>query len=65
MGGIGVFTFLTIFVLIWILPLVLILSSSKTRGREKLAWLLLVIFVSWFAFIFYLLLAPISKKEVF
>ncbi|MFT4941209.1 MAG: TctA family transporter [Paraglaciecola sp.] len=63
MGGIGTFAILLLFFLIWVLPIILILSSSKTRGGEKLAWLLLVVFVSWFAGIFYLLLAPISNKE--
>ncbi|MBA6292764.1 hypothetical protein H4J58_13630 [Colwellia sp. MB3u-70] len=63
MGGIGVFSILIIFFLVWILPVVLILSSSKTRGGEKLAWLLLVVFVSWFAWMFYVLLAPLKNKE--
>ena len=49
--------------IIWLLPFVSILLSSKTSGKEKLAWILAVLFVSWFAWIFYLLLAPISKKN--
>ncbi|RPA69663.1 hypothetical protein EF405_04525 [Cyclobacteriaceae bacterium YHN15] len=44
------------------MPLVSIVSSNKTTGSEKLAWILAVIFVSWFAWIFYLLLAPIKKR---
>ena len=48
---------------IWLLPLVSILFSSRTQGGEKLAWILAVIFISWFAWIFYLLLAPIKKRE--
>ncbi|MBZ4044567.1 PLDc N-terminal domain-containing protein [Flavobacterium hibisci] len=39
-----------------------ILFSRKTTGGEKLAWILAVLFISWFAWIFYLLLAPIKKK---
>ena len=46
----------------WLLPIIIIASSRKTSGGEKLAWLLAVLFVSWFAWIFYLLLAPIKKK---
>ena len=49
--------------LIWLLPILVIVSSSKTTGREKLAWVFAVIFVSWFAWIFYMLLAPIRKKD--
>lgn len=49
--------------IIWLLPFVSILLSSKTSGKEKLAWILAVLFVSWFAWIFYLLLAPITKKN--
>ena len=48
--------------IIWLLPVIIILSSKKTSGTEKLAWILAVIFISWFAWIFYLLLAPVKKK---
>lgn len=52
-----------LFVLIWLLPILLILTSDRTSGAEKLFWLLAVLFVSWFAWIFYLLLAPIGDKD--
>jgi hypothetical protein len=48
--------------IIWLLPFFIIISDRKTTGREKLAWLMAVIFISWFAWIFYLLLAPIRKS---
>ncbi|WP_415859564.1 PLDc N-terminal domain-containing protein [Aureibaculum sp. 2210JD6-5] len=54
---------LAIIAFIWLLPLISIIFSRKTGGREKLAWILAVLFISWFAWIFYLLLAPIKKKN--
>ncbi|MES9938530.1 MAG: hypothetical protein ABW153_18955 [Sedimenticola sp.] len=54
---------LALFLLIWLLPIILILKSNKTSGGEKLLWLLAVLFISWFAWIFYLLLAPIGSRE--
>ncbi|MES9956679.1 MAG: hypothetical protein ABW120_13655 [Sedimenticola sp.] len=54
---------LALFLLIWLLPVILILKSNKTSGGEKLLWLLAVLFISWFAWIFYLLLAPIGSRE--
>jgi len=48
--------------LVWLFPIVIIIRSNRATGNEKLAWVLAVIFVSWFAWIFYLLLAPISKR---
>lgn len=48
---------------IWLLPFISIISSRKTSGGEKLAWILAVLFVSWFAWIFYLLIAPINKRR--
>jgi hypothetical protein len=48
--------------LIWLLPIILVAKSNRTQGDEKLAWVLLIIFVSWLAWIFYLLLAPLKKK---
>jgi hypothetical protein len=51
------------FILIWMLPILLIAVSSRTRGGEKLAWILAVVFVSWFAWVFYLLLAPLKRPD--
>jgi hypothetical protein len=53
--------FLAICAFVWLLPLIIISMSVKTSGREKMAWILAVLFISWGAFIFYLLLAPIRK----
>jgi hypothetical protein len=58
----GIFMLLAM-AFVWLLPFIIIIFSNKTRGGEKLAWLLAVIFISWFAWIFYLLLAPISKRS--
>jgi hypothetical protein len=55
--------FLGIIIFVWFLPILSILSSNKTSGNEKLAWILAVLFISWFAWIFYLLLAPLREKE--
>lgn len=49
--------------IVWVIPLMSILFSRKTAGSERLAWILAVLFISWFAWIFYLLLAPIKKKN--
>ncbi len=62
-SGVGVLTFLAIIAFLWLLPILIIASARKTTGNEKLAWILGVIFISWFAWIFYLLLAPITKKS--
>jgi len=59
----GFFLFMLVPALVWLAPVVLIAGSNRTRGGEKLAWLLAVIFVSWFAWVFYLLLAPIKDDR--
>ncbi|WP_368411631.1 PLDc N-terminal domain-containing protein [Aliiglaciecola sp. 3_MG-2023] len=43
----------------WVLPIRLIFKSDKTTGK-KLAWVLAIVFISWLAWIFYLLLAQIQ-----
>lgn len=48
---------------IWLLPILIIAGSDKTTGGEKLAWILAIIFLSWFAWIFYFLLAPIKPRR--
>ena len=58
--GVGALLF-TLF--IWFLPILLIIRSKKTSGVEKLFWLLAVVFVSWFAWIIYALLAPLGGEK--
>ena len=58
--GIGA---VALFLFIWLLPFFVILFSNRTHGVEKLAWILAVIFISWFAWIFYLIFAPISAPK--
>ena len=48
---------------IWLMPILAIGLSRRTKGGEKLAWILAVLFISWFAWIFYLLLAPLKKDD--
>ena len=48
---------------IWLLPILFIANSEKTTGGEKAAWILAIIFLSWFAWIFYFLLAPIKPRR--
>ena len=50
-------------ILIWMLPILFIAGSDRTYGKEKVAWILAVIFISWFAWVFYLLLAPLKRRQ--
>jgi hypothetical protein len=58
LGAAGLF----LIVLIWLLPVILILRSDKTNGAEKLVWVLLIFFFSWFSWLLYLLIAPVGEK---
>jgi hypothetical protein len=59
--GLGLFGLLLAAV-IWWLPVILILRSDRTSGVEKLVWVLLIFFLSWFVWILYLLVAPVEEK---
>jgi len=48
--------------LIWLLPVILILRSDKTNGAEKLVWVLLIFFFSWFSWLLYMLIAPVGER---
>jgi hypothetical protein len=48
---------------IWFLPILFIVASDETTTGEKTAWILAIIFLSWFAWIFYFLLAPIKPRN--
>lgn len=60
--GLG-FIGMLLIAIIWWLPVILILRSDKTSGVEKLVWILLIFFFSWFSWILYALLAPVGKKD--
>ena len=49
--------------LIWLIPFIMVAKSDNVEGNEKLAWLLAMFFISWFAWIFYMLLAPIKPRQ--
>lgn len=48
--------------LLWLLPIVLIAASDKVGGAEKILWILAIIFLSWFAWIFYFFFAPVFDR---
>ncbi len=58
-----ILTIILAVVFLWLLPVILIAKSPKTRGVEKLLWVVAVLFVSWFSWIFYLILAPVNKPD--
>jgi len=54
---IGVIVFFAI-ALFWIIPIIMLVKSKRTSGSTKVLWLLAVIFISWFAWLGYILLVP-------
>ena len=63
----SLFTLIGLFIafVIWMLPIIFIALSDRTDGKEKVAWILAVIFISWFAWVFYLLLALIKPRDAY
>lgn len=59
----GNLLFILAIALIWFFPVFMVITSGKTSSREKIAWVLAIIFISWFAWVIYLLLAPLKKKD--
>lgn len=59
----AVFLFLVAVGFLYILPILLILLSKKTIATEKLGWILAIWFISWFAWILYLIFAPVQKPD--
>jgi hypothetical protein len=47
---------------IWLLPILIIAASDATTTGEKIAWIIAIIFLSWFAWIFYFFLAPLKER---
>lgn len=59
--GLGVLAVLACCFL-WFLPILIIANSDKTTGGEKAAWILAIVFLSWFAWVFYFFLAPLKPR---
>lgn len=62
-GEILIATLILLPFIIWILPVILISTSSRASPRERLAWVLLVVFISWFSWALYLIFAPVRKED--
>lgn len=51
------------FSIIWFIPWFLILFTDKVKKSEKVLWLMLIFFGTWFAYGFYHLVAPIKGED--
>jgi ABC-type nickel/cobalt efflux system permease component RcnA len=60
--GIGLAVMAGVF-FVWLLPILIMADSDKTTGGEKAAWILAIIFLSWFAWVFYFFLAPLKPRD--
>jgi hypothetical protein len=53
---------LTVAAVLAVGAILIIANSDKTSGGEKFCWILAIIFLSWFAWVFYFFLAPIKPR---
>lgn len=51
--------------LVWVAPFWIIATSDVTTGFEKIAWLIAMVCLSWFAWVFYFFLAPLKPRDVY
>jgi len=47
----------------WITPILFVVISNKVGSKEKFVWILAITFVSWFAWLFFALFAPIAGSK--
>ena len=50
-------------VIVWGIPLGFIVSDPLISKKERMIWIFAVVFVSWFAWLLYFLVAPVLPKE--
>lgn len=60
--GFALFCGIAVFAM-WLLPIWIIATSDKTTGFEKIAWLIAIVCLSWFAWVFYFFLAPLKPRQ--
>jgi len=54
--------YVLIVLVVWLSPIVMIARSERVGSAEKLAWILAVLLISWFAWLGFYLLAPIKPR---
>ena len=47
----------------WLVPVIIISKSKIVGKREKMAWLFATLFISWGAWVLYVLLAPLKSND--
>ncbi|MFN1548473.1 hypothetical protein ACK14S_03760 [Vibrio natriegens] len=57
-----VFVLLLFMLLVWLIPMILVLNSTRTHGKEKLGLLIAMVSISWLAWALYLLFAPLKPN---
>ena len=50
-------------IVFWITPIAMIVKSDRVVRKEKILWLFAAFFVSWFAFILFVLIAPVFPND--
>ncbi|NVK88570.1 MAG: hypothetical protein HWE13_10600 [Gammaproteobacteria bacterium] len=54
---------LLVFTIFYILPIIAIRRRPDVSHREKILWMLAVVFISWGAFLFFWRLAPLFNND--
>lgn len=47
--------------LLWLIPISMIVNANNVEKDEKILWLLACIFISWLAWFFFMLFAPLKS----
>lgn len=59
---IGAIGFILAVIFLYMIPILWVLFSRKVSGVEKLGWVLAILFISWIAWIIFLIVAPVKKR---
>lgn len=59
---IGAVGFILAAIFLYMIPILWVLFSRKVSGVEKLGWVLAILFISWIAWIIFLIVAPVKKR---
>jgi len=59
-SGIGLFLFIFVF---WVTPIAMIMKNQEASKKEKVLWIFAAFFVSWFAFILFVFIAPVFPND--
>jgi len=49
--------------LVWLLPAIIVMCSSRVHGGEKFGWIVVTVFLTWWAFLAFMIVTTLRNNN--